>query len=320
MNTRQRGLVASILMATLVLSPLAEAKRAGGGRSHGMTRSVTPSQSHQQPTSTYQAPSAAPAAPQPQKSGSNVGKMVAAGAAGAAVGALATHALANNDHNGTATSAPQQNVQAEKKSGIPGWIWLILLGGIGFFIYRKMSAKKTAAVNPYTQGQGSAPFTGQASPTNESTNIFGQNVGGNSAGNNQGFGGAYTNSGSQLPDGTEPASFLRIARQRFNHIQSINSASNVEEIRRYLTPELYNSMYQDIMANRDQDVAEFSNLNAMVAGSATENGQYVVSVRFTGTVSEDLNSLPQPFTEVWHFVKPVGSQQDWLVAGIQVEN
>ena len=320
MNTRQRGLVASILMATLVLSPLAEAKRAGGGRSHGMTRSVTPSQSYQQPTSTYQAPSAAPAAPQPQKSGSNVGKMVAAGAAGAAVGALATHALANNDHNGTATSAPQQNVQAEKKSGIPGWIWLILLGGIGFFIYRKMSAKKTAAANPYTQGQGSAPFTGQASPTNESTNIFGQNVGGNSAGNNQGFGGAYTNSGSQLPDGTEPASFLRIARQRFNHIQSINSASNVEEIRRYLTPELYNSMYQDIMANRDQDVAEFSNLNAMVAGSATENGQYVVSVRFTGTVSEDLNSLPQPFTEVWHFVKPVGSQQDWLVAGIQVEN
>ena len=91
----------------------------------------------------------------------------------------------------------------------------------------------------------------------------------------------------------------------------------LEEIRRYLTPELFNSMYQDIMANQDQDVAEFSNLNAMVADTATENGQYVVSVRFTGTVSEDLNSLPQPFTEIWHFVKPAGSQQDWVVAGIQ---
>ena len=55
----------------------------------------------------------------------------------------------------------------------------------------------------------------------------------------------------------------------------------------------------------------------MVADTATENGQYVVSVRFTGTVSEDLNSLPQPFTEIWHFVKPAGSQQDWVVAGIQ---
>ncbi|MDO4223795.1 MAG: hypothetical protein Q4D05_07205, partial [Acinetobacter sp.] len=28
-------------------------------------------------------------------------------------------------------------------------------------------------------------------------------------------------------------------------------------------------------------------------------------------------SLPQPFTEIWHFVKPVGSHEDWLVAGIQ---
>ncbi|MFI7968542.1 Tim44 domain-containing protein, partial [Acinetobacter baumannii] len=78
------------------------------------------------------------------------------------------------------------------------------------------------------------------------------------------FGSATTNSGNQLPDGSEPASFLRVARQRFNHIQSINSASNIEEIRRYLTPELYNSMYNDIMENQDQDVAEFSNLNAMV--------------------------------------------------------
>ena len=76
-------------------------------------------------------------------------------------------------------------------------------------------------------------------------------------------------------------------------------------------------MYNDIMENQDQDVAEFSNLNAMVADSATENGQYVVSVRFTGTVSEDLNSQPTPFAEVWHFVKPAGSSQDWLVAGIQ---
>lgn len=150
----------------------------------------------------------------------------------------------------------------------------------------------------------------------DNTNIFGQSVGGGVA-TQAPFGGASMSSGNQLPDGTEPAAFLRIARQRFNHIQSVNSASNVEEIRRYLTPELYNSMYSDIMANQDQDVAEFSNLNAMVAESTTENGQYVVSVRFTGTVSEDLNSLPQPFTEIWHFVKPVGSQQDWVVAGIQ---
>ena len=169
----------------------------------------------------------------------------------------------------------------------------------------------------------SAPFGQQnaapRSPAGDNSNIFGQAVGGSAAANAPFGGGAYTNSGSQLPDGSEPAAFLRIARQRFNHIQSMNSASNSAEIQRYLTPDLYQSMRNDIMANQDQDVAEFSNLNAMVADSATENGQYIVSVRFTGTVSEDLNSLPQPFAEIWHFVKPAGSDQDWLVAGIQQE-
>src|SRR5690606_42018505 len=55
-----------------------------------------------------------------------------------------------------------------------------------------------------------------------------------------------SSNGNQLPDGTEPAAFLRVARQRFNHIQSMNTASNIAEIQRYLTPDLYQSMHNDI--------------------------------------------------------------------------
>ncbi|MDQ8934785.1 Tim44 domain-containing protein [Acinetobacter rudis] len=322
MQVRQRGLVAAILMATLAVAPLAEAKRAGGGKSHGMSRSNSSSQSYQQ-SNQYARP-AAPAqqpATAPQRSGPGVGSMVAAGVAGAAVGAVAANALADDRHAAPASSATEQApAQEEKKGGIPSWIWLILIAGIAFLLFRKFAAKKKLTnSNPYApnqSGPSAAPF-GQQAPRNtgSNTNIFGQSVGGGAAA--PVAGGAYAQSGNQLPDGTEPAAFLRVARQRFNHIQSMNSASNVEEIRRYLTPDLYQSMHNDIMANQDQDVAEFSNLNAMVIDSATENGQYVVSVRFTGTVSEDLNSLPQPFAEVWHFVKPAGSSQDWLVAGIQ---
>ena len=319
MEVRQRGLIAGFLTAALLVAPLAaEAKRAGGGKSHGMSRQAAPTQSYQQPrqATPVQQPSAPATAP--AKSGPGVGGMVAAGVAGAAIGAVAANALADDN------SASQAQAQ-EEKGGIPSWIWILLAAAVAFFIFRKMGAKKKVAPNPYAPNNGStqAPFGQQAAPrtSNDNSNIFGQSVGGSAAApqNNAPFGAAYTNSGSQLPDGTEPAAFLRIARQRFNHIQSMNTASNISEIQRYLTPDLYQSMYQDIMANQDQDVAEFSNLNAMVADSATENSQYVVSVRFTGTVSEDLNSLPQPFAEVWHFVKPAGSTQDWLVAGIQQE-
>lgn len=319
MEVRQRGLIAGFLTAALLVAPLAaEAKRAGGGKSHGMSRQAAPTQSYQQPRQATPAQQPTAPATAPAKSGPGVGGMVAAGVAGAAIGAVAANALADDN------SASQAQAQ-EEKGGIPSWIWILLAAAVAFFIFRKMGAKKKVAPNPYSPNNGStqAPFGQQAAPrtSNDNSNIFGQSVGGSAAApqNNAPFGTAYTNSGSQLPDGTEPAAFLRIARQRFNHIQSMNTASNISEIQRYLTPDLYQSMYQDIMANQDQDVAEFSNLNAMVADSATENGQYVVSVRFTGTVSEDLNSLPQPFAEVWHFVKPAGSTQDWLVAGIQQE-
>ena len=321
MQVHQRGLMTALLMATLVAAPIAEAKRAGGGKSHGMSRSSSTSQSYQQPR---QATPTQQQTTTPQKSSPGVGSMVAAGVAGAAVGAVAANALAD-DKNPTATEQQAaEQAQQEEKGGIPSWLWVLLAAAIAFFVFRKLGAKKKlAANNPYAPNNGGQNNFGRQTPpqanarqTGDNTNIFGQSVAGGAA-TQAPFGGASMSNGNQLPDGTEPAAFLRVARQRFNHIQSVNSASNVEEIRRYLTPELFNSMYQDIMANQDQDVAEFSNLNAMVADTATENGQYVVSVRFTGTVSEDLNSLPQPFTEIWHFVKPAGSQQDWVVAGIQ---
>ena len=322
MEVRQRSLMAGILMAALVVAPMAEAKRAGGGKSHGMSRSAAPSQSYQQPRQATPAPQPT-TAPTQQKSGSGVGKMVAAGVAGAAIGAVAANAMA--DDKPAASSADVTAQQEEEKGGIPGWIWMLLAAAGAFFLFRKFGAKKKlAANNPYAPNNAgnTAQFGQQAAPrtSNDNSNIFGQSVGGSAGAATQApFGSASTSNGNQLPDGTEPAAFLRVARQRFNHIQSMNTASNIAEIQRYLTPDLYQSMYNDIMANQDQDVAEFSNLNAMVTDSANENGQYVVSVRFTGTVSEDLNSLPQSFAEIWHFTKPAGSNQDWLVAGIQQE-
>ncbi len=43
MKSSTRTAISSLIMATLVLSPLAEAKRIGGGSSHGMSRSSSSS-------------------------------------------------------------------------------------------------------------------------------------------------------------------------------------------------------------------------------------------------------------------------------------
>ena len=45
MNTPTRSLMAALMMTTLAVAPLAEAKRMGGGKSSGMSRSTAPNTS-----------------------------------------------------------------------------------------------------------------------------------------------------------------------------------------------------------------------------------------------------------------------------------
>jgi hypothetical protein len=94
MEVRQRGLLA-VLMATLVVAPLAEAKRAGGGKSHGMSRSAAQA-SLTNNSSSYSCTKQHLL--YTSKIWSGVGSMVAAGVAGAAVGAVA-NALADDRHS-----------------------------------------------------------------------------------------------------------------------------------------------------------------------------------------------------------------------------
>lgn len=332
MQINKRGVVAALMMTTLVLSPLAEAKRMGGGKSYGMSRSHSSSSSSSYNQGYNQnRQTAAPVQQgtvQPQRSGPGVGTMVAAGVAGAAVGAVAANALANDNDPATsrdaaaspdATTAQQQNAQAaqaEQKSSF-SWLWIAILAIGAFFLFRRLSAKKASANgNPFAPNSGGpfgrtnaapSPSSRPFSTGGDNTNIFGQSVGTTA-------GGAYSSSGQQLPDGTEPAAFLRQARAKFLHLQSMNSSSNIEEVRRYFTPDMYAAIRSDILSN--DELAEFPQLNAQVVESGTENGQYFASVQFSGTVSETLNAQAVPFSETWHFVKPANSSE-WLVAGIQ---
>ncbi len=79
--------------------------------------------------------------------------MVAAGVAGAAIGAVAANALADDQ---AASAAEAQ----EEKGGIPSWIWILLAAAVAFFIFRKMGAKKKLTPNPYAPNSGAnqAPF------------------------------------------------------------------------------------------------------------------------------------------------------------------
>ncbi len=114
MEVRQRGLIAGFLTAAFLVAPLAaEAKRAGGGKSHGMSRELHQLSLINNLVKLLQLNNLPAAATAPAKSGPGVGGMVAAGVAGAAIGAVAANALADDN-----VCFSKRKPPAEEKGGI----------------------------------------------------------------------------------------------------------------------------------------------------------------------------------------------------------
>jgi hypothetical protein len=300
MNTHTRSLLAVFMMTSLALSPLAEAKRMGSGKSSGMSRSSKTYSGTSTPQRSTYRPSPVPVQPTQRNRGIGMGTVAGAAVAAGAAGYMLGHANTAQAAPTVATENPISNspTPAPVDNGI-SWFWLILLAGLGYFIYRRFAAKKAAAAAyaPYRTPQ--QPFV----PTPNPSDSMG------------GFAPASPFLGTDtLPDGMTKAAFLRMARANFLHLQTMNNSSHIEELRRYFTPEMYQQVRDEVMNNHD--TAEFPQLNAQVIDSSTEGTQHIASVRFSGMVSESLDAPAVPFNETWHFVKDLQGT-DWLVAGIQ---
>ncbi|MCB5195792.1 Tim44 domain-containing protein [Deefgea salmonis] len=297
-----------VMMSTaLFTANMAEAKRVGGGRSGGMQRQAAPAPQRNN-MQQQQAPRQQQAAPAQQKSG-GMG-MMGGVLGGLAAGSLLGYMFGNS---GNASGSAQGD------GGIP-WGTLLLLGALtagGVMWMRRRQQAQAQAVQPNAMNYaGMSPMPAAPTAPVEQDRMF--RIGEGAAAPTAAWGGAAplnTAPITRLPDGTEVAAFLRQARASFMHMQSLNSPSQAEEMRRYMTPELFADLKNEIGSN--SDVAEFPELNLQVLEAVNEGGRMVASVEFSGTVSESLHAAPVAFREIWHFVRPIDGDPRWLLAGIQ---
>jgi MYXO-CTERM domain-containing protein len=292
MSQFSRTFMVTLLTASLFASGIAEAKRVGGSRSSGMQRSQTTRPAAPPPQRNI-APAQQPAAPQPQRSG--MGSILGGVAAGALGGYLLGNLLNSNHASGTSESSG---------GGFP-WGLLLLLGAGGYFAMRMMRKRKEAA-SPAFAGMANSMPQQDNNPAQD--RVF-------RMGDQAASAAPVSTAITRLPDGTETAAFLRQARGSFMHMQTLHSPEQVNEMRKYLTPELFNELSKDISGN--EEPAEFPELNAELVDCATEDGRMISSVRFYGKVSESLHAAPEAFQEIWHFVRPINGDPRWMVAGIQ---
>jgi predicted lipid-binding transport protein (Tim44 family) len=118
----------------------------------------------------------------------------------------------------------------------------------------------------------------------------------------------------QLPAGFDAAGFLKAAKLNFIRLQGANDSGRLDEIREFMTDELFEELKNGIGGHQQTDVAS---LQADLLEVATEGERHWASVHFSGTIRETPGAAPAGFEEVWNLVKPADGSSGWLLAGIQ---
>ena len=266
----------------------AEAARMGGGKSVGMQRqAVTP-----KPVTTQQAAPAAPTAPTAAPAPAQTPKRnwlgpIAGLAAGLGIAALLSHFGLGE--------------------GMANVLMIALLVMAVFFVFRLLfrrpGAQASSQDNMQYAGVGAPgqPAASQQEPVyGAAAAVVPEQV------------------DARIPQGFDVDGFLRVAKLNFIRLQASNDGGNLNDIREFVTPELFAEISQQF-AERGKVVQQTDvvTLNADLLEVVTEGGRHVASVQFSGMIRESAGAAAESFSEIWHLSKPVDGSSGWVVAGIQ---
>ncbi|WP_366504389.1 Tim44-like domain-containing protein [Propionivibrio sp.] len=125
-------------------------------------------------------------------------------------------------------------------------------------------------------------------------------------------------SAGRIPEGFDSEGFLRVAKLNFIRLQAANDARNLDDIREFVSPELFAEirMQIDERGNAAQQT-DIVTLNAELLEVSTEDNRHIASVHFNGMIREEAGAAAAPFDEVWNLSKPSEGGKGWVIAGIQ---
>lgn len=283
----------------------AEAKRMGGSKSFGKQSSnVTKQQAPAQPAGPNQAapaagPGVTPAPAAAAKPASSWKGMLGGALLGLGLGALLS--------------------SLGLGAGVSNLISILLMAGIGIalvmFLMRLFKKKSDAASPMKSAYVGSAPGAGDYAATPE----IGSRIA--ASGRNeieQRSSSSSAGSTWEIPVGFDVAQFERTAQTYFIRLQAAWDKADINDIREFTTPEMYADVKLQIQERgTTPSVTDVITIYAKLLGIETQDTTYLASVKFVGTMKEEINGPTISFEEVWNLSKPTEGQGGWLLAGIQ---
>ncbi|AVF59534.1 Tim44 domain-containing protein [Vibrio diabolicus] len=283
--------IVALLMFTVAVTPIAEAKKFGGSKSFGKSYKTAPApKQQQQNTNTV-------GKDQTAKSSSKKGLM------GGLLGGLLAGGLLAAFFGGAF-----EGIQ---------FMDILIIGLIAFVIFKLMRGMLGAKQGSMNQHRQQPAFGGNASKF-EQPNM--QNFEQQPNTNNGGFGGfgAQTDVPHNYPPGFDQAAFINGSREHYRILQGAWNHNQLETIEEYVSP----SLFEDLKAERakldgDQHT-DVMYVDAEIVRADYDANKAQLSLQFSGRYRDTVEGVEEEIEDIWHLERDLTvPNAPWLIVGIQ---
>ncbi len=302
-----------VFFSLFTISQAAEAKRFGGGKSFGYSKSVPSKSFNKAPKAAPQAPNKAAAATAGAGTKSRAGMMGLLG--GLAAGGLLAAMFMGDGFEGLQ---------------IMDILLFALLAFVLFKLFRHFAGRRREAQPAYGNHYEETPApstttertthaaeepiaqraaTPEYNPTSGES-IFGSNLGGTPS--------EEATTVTDTPAWFNAEQFIEGAKGHFVTLQKAWDSADLSEVESYCSPELFEAIKQEmqgIQAGDNETVVD--TLNAEIADMSIDGNYFIVSIRFSGFIKEGAAEDAHAFNEIWHIRRLANDDGTWQVAGIQ---
>lgn len=121
-----------------------------------------------------------------------------------------------------------------------------------------------------------------------------------------------------IPADFDQEDFLRGAKMAYVRLQESWDKRDLDDIAQFATPAVLDVLKQQLADEPQPTTTELLLVNASLMEVKNEDDKQRAAVFFDVLMREDPNAAqPEQVREVWHFVRPVNSDESWKLDGIQ---
>lgn len=112
--------------------------------------------------------------------------------------------------------------------------------------------------------------------------------------------------------------FVSDAKQHFVTLQQAWDSVDLQTLEDYCSEELFESLKAELVGfEPGHSLTIVDTLYAEVATMAMDGDYFIVSIRFSGFIEEQMGEGAHAFNEIWHIRRLADDQGNWQIAGIQ---